>query len=70
MLNSLKNTLMRLHKSEQGAEGLEKLLLLAALILPLLGILIFLVSQYMVPWLQEEWNNVQDDSSLDNGGGL
>lgn len=70
MLNSLKNTLMRLHKSEQGAEGLEKLLLLAALILPLLGILIFLVSQYMVPWLQEEWNNVQDDTSLDNGGGL
>ncbi len=70
MLNSLKNTLMRLHKSEQGAEGLEKLLLLAALILPLLGILIFLVSQYMVPWLQDEWSNVQDDTSLDNGGGL
>lgn len=70
MLNSLKNTLMRLHKSEQGAEGLEKLLLLAALILPLLGILIFLVSQYMVPWLQDEWNQVQDDTSLDSGGGL
>ena len=33
---------LRLHRDERGAEGLEKLLIMAAIVLPLLGLLIFL----------------------------
>ena len=39
---SLLSILLRLHRDERGAEGLEKLLIMAAIVLPLLGLLIFL----------------------------
>ncbi|KPJ75662.1 MAG: hypothetical protein AMK72_11945 [Planctomycetes bacterium SM23_25] len=34
------DSLKRLHRDERGAEGLEKLLIIAAIVLPLLGLLI------------------------------
>jgi hypothetical protein len=38
---SVRDLLLRLHHDEQGAEGLEKLLIIAALVLPLLGLLMW-----------------------------
>jgi len=40
-MNRLIQQLKRLHRDERGAEGLEKLLIIAAVALPLLGLLIF-----------------------------
>ena len=49
--------LARLHRDEQGAEGLEKLLLIAALVLPLLGILIFFGNN-IKEWVATWWDKI------------
>lgn len=46
--------LLRLHRDERGAEMVEKLLIVAAISLPLLGVLYFFVNNWLIPWLQEE----------------
>jgi len=51
----------RLHRSEQGAEGLEKLLIVAAVVLPLLGLLIFF-RQTISDWVSQQWTKVAEDS--------
>ena len=61
MLKHLRCALSRLHRCEQGSQGLEKLLLLAALILPLLGILIFYGSDIR-DWLVDLWDRMKADS--------
>ena len=53
----------RLWADERGAEGLEKLLILAALILPLLAVLIFF-GEAIRDWLTDKWENVQDDAEV------
>ncbi|MEX2212575.1 MAG: hypothetical protein WD768_00510 [Phycisphaeraceae bacterium] len=69
-----KNMLKRIkgfHKDEAGAEGLEKLLLIGAIILPLLGILIFF-KQEIFTWVEGIWGEVRDDNdsykNLPTGG--
>jgi hypothetical protein len=52
----------RLHASEQGAEGLEKLLIIAAIVLPLLGLLIFFRGE-ILGWVTGEWDRVRDDAA-------
>jgi Flp pilus assembly pilin Flp len=47
MLARVVTSLKRLHRDERGAEGLEKLLIVAAIVLPLLGILIFFANDIM-----------------------
>lgn len=64
MLTKFRKALVRLHRDEQGAEGLEKLLLLAALILPLLGILVFYGGD-LKDWLNGKWSDVKSDNTLD-----
>ena len=58
----------RLHRSEQGAEGLEKLLIIAAIVLPLLGVLIFFsgeIKEAVSDW----WGNISTDAEdLYEGG--
>lgn len=39
--------LKRLHRDQRGAEGLEKLLIIAAIVLPLLGLLIYFSKDLM-----------------------
>ena len=51
----------RLHRSEQGAEGLEKLLIVAAVVLPLLGVLIFFKG-WITEWVTGEVNTVRDEA--------
>lgn len=46
--------LLRLHRDEQGAEGLEKLLIIAALVLPLLGILMWYRDD-ITNWIADLW---------------
>jgi hypothetical protein len=53
--------LKRLHASEQGAEGLEKLLIIAAIVLPLLGFLIF-ARDWITSWVGDQANTVRGNA--------
>lgn len=55
------NTLKRLHKDDRGAEGLEKILILAVIVLPLLGTLIFF-SKDLGQWAKDTWNRIKGDT--------
>lgn len=60
-LASCAGGLRRLLSDDRGAEGLEKLLIIAAVVLPLLGILIFYGGEIR-DWLSDMWSDVQSDS--------
>ena len=51
----------RLHKCERGAEGLEKLLIIAAIVLPLRGLLIVFKNSIM-EWVTGTWRDVKQDA--------
>jgi len=55
------NFMSRLYRDERGAEGLEKLLIIAAIVLPLLGILIF-AREWISEWVGTEANEVRDSA--------
>ena len=62
--------LARLYRDETGAEGLEKILIIAAIVLPLLGLLIIFRTK-ITEWVTENWNTVKTDAGTDGlGGGL
>ena len=60
-LTRAKDALIRLYRCEKGAEGLEKLLIIGAIVIPLLGLLIIFRGK-ITDWTQGMWNDVQDDS--------
>jgi Flp pilus assembly pilin Flp len=60
--------LKKLHRDERGAEGLEKLLILGAVALPLLGILIYFSNDIM-QWVKDIWEKAKGDSSSGGGSG-
>ncbi len=45
----------RLHRDERGAEGLEKLLIIAAIVLPLLGLLLYFKDE-ITQWVTGTWD--------------
>ena len=51
----------RLMQDQRGAEGLEKLLIVAAIVLPLLGLLIYYRNE-IGEWVSEMWGDVRDDA--------
>ena len=53
--------LMRLHRCERGAEGLEKLLIIAAIVLPLLGLLIYFRG-WITEWVGDNVTEVRGDA--------
>ncbi len=55
-----RDILSRLHRDERGAEGLEKLLIIAAIVLPLLGLLI-LFRQRIGEWVNDQWTEVRGE---------
>ena len=66
----LKSLALRIHRDERGAEGLEKLLIVAAIVLPLLGLLI-LFRNGINDWVVELWERVRgeaDDGMTDSIG--
>ncbi len=48
----------RLHSDQRGAEGLEKLLIIAAIVLPLLGLLIWFAKDIMT-WVSELYEEIK-----------
>jgi Flp pilus assembly pilin Flp len=48
----------RLHRDERGAEGLEKLLIIAAIVLPLLGLLIYFRNE-IKDWVNAMWTKAK-----------
>jgi len=48
-------------KNEQGAVGLEKLLILALIVLPLLAVLIFFAED-IKEWMTGKWDDVKDEA--------
>lgn len=54
--------LHRLHRDDRGAEGLEKLLILAAVALPLLGLLIA-YRKSINEWINSIWGDVKGEGS-------
>ena len=54
--------LASLHHDERGAEGLEKLLIIAAIVIPLLGLLIFFRDE-LRDWVTGGWDDIQQDAT-------
>ena len=59
--------LRRLHSDERGAEGLEKLLIIAVIVLPLLGLLI-VFRQAIGEWASKMWDQIAADAGEDIPG--
>lgn len=62
-MQKLVRFITKLHRDDRGAEGLEKLLIIAAIVLPLLALLIFF-RDWISEWVQGESENVRDDSGV------
>ena len=60
-LSKIRRQMARLYRDEQGAEGLEKLLIIGAIVLPLLGLLIVFRGD-LTDWVKEIWTDSQDDA--------
>lgn len=71
MKDRIVSLLKRLHRDERGAEGLEKLLIVAAIILPLLGLLIYFRNE-ITTWVTGIWDQAKDaaDDNPDQRGGV
>jgi Flp pilus assembly pilin Flp len=63
-MKKMLQALVRLHRCEKGAEGLEKLLIIAAIVLPLLGLLIF-YRQTIGDWMSTMWEKIVGDADQD-----
>ena len=60
-MRSMWKVVKRLHRDDRGAEGLEKLLIIAAVVLPLLGLLIYFAKDIM-DWAKERWEEVKGEA--------
>lgn len=54
LMERVRRAAVAFHRDEEGAEGLEKILILAAVALPLLGLLIFFRND-LRDWLNSTW---------------
>ncbi|XAL99292.1 hypothetical protein OT109_17135 [Phycisphaeraceae bacterium D3-23] len=66
MTKMIKSAMTRIVREEKGAEALEKLLIVAAIALPLLGLLLFF-SGAIREWVTNEWTNVQGNADQNDG---
>ena len=60
-MKGLWTLLGRLHRDERGAEGLEKLLVIGAIALPLLGLLVVFRDR-ITEWVRDTWGTVRTDA--------
>jgi Flp pilus assembly pilin Flp len=64
VLSGVRQTVAKLHRSEQGAEGLEKLLIISAIALPLLGVLL-IFRKSIQDWVYSAWSSMlQKDAAV------
>lgn len=64
-LSAMKQTVLDIHRDEQGAEGIEKILILAAVALPLLAVLLFF-SGRIREWITDNWSDVTGTAGNEN----
>jgi Flp pilus assembly pilin Flp len=62
MVRGAMASLRRLHGDEAGSQGLEQLLILAAVTLPLLGLLIIFRNE-LREWVVQVWKDVRGQDS-------
>ena len=60
--SQLRSALAHIHEDEQGAEGAEKVLIIAAIVLPILAVLL-LFKDKIGTWLKEQWENITGNTS-------
>ena len=65
MLTNIKEAVLELWNDDQGAEGLEKVLIIAAIALPLLAVLLFFSGEIR-EWVSDNWDSVQGTSADEN----
>ena len=61
MLKAIKKTFGALHRDEQGADMVEYILIVAAIALPLLGVIIWFYGD-IKSWVIEQFDAIQDDT--------
>jgi Flp pilus assembly pilin Flp len=59
-MRAIVSHLKTLHRDERGAEGLEKLLIIAAIVLPLLGVLIWFRND-IKDWVKTIWDSASSE---------
>jgi Flp pilus assembly pilin Flp len=68
ILTNIKEATLELWNDDQGAEGLEKVLIIAAIALPLLAVLLFFSGEIR-EWVSDNWDSVQGNSDTNNDAG-
>ena len=66
-MRSALKLIKRLHRDDRGAEGLEKLLIIAAIVLPLLGLLIWFAKD-IIAWARELWDQIRSGAPVVDTG--
>jgi len=61
MIRGLWDRLKRLERDETGSQGLEMLLIIAAIVLPLLGLLIIFRNEIR-DWVVEIWKKIREEA--------
>lgn len=64
-IETIKQAVIDLWNDDQGAEGLEKVLIIAAVALPLLAVLLFFAGDIR-QWVGDNWTEVTGNSDTNN----
>lgn len=67
-LKNLQETAIKLWNDDRGAEGLEKVLIIAAIALPLLAVLLFFSGEIR-EWVSDNWKSIEGTSGQENDPG-
>jgi Flp pilus assembly pilin Flp len=63
MMNKLKTMMGRMHRDEKGADLVEYVLIIAAVALPVLGIIIWFKDDLKL-WIEESYAEVKGDEDI------
>ena len=53
-----------IHEDESGAEGIEKILIICAIVLPMLAVLLFF-KEKIGDWLKSQWESILGNTQAD-----
>lgn len=66
VLKKIGRSLRGLHADEQGADMIEYILIVAAIALPLLGVLIYFKND-IGEWISEQYEDIKEGEGIDPG---